>query len=119
MSPALLITNLGLALIVAPLLNGLIKKSKAGWQNRRGPGILQPSHDIQKYLGRESVVSEHASWITRWTPFVYFGAHLAAAGLVPTVLAVSPLGGVGDVIVLVGLLALARFALALAALDPP
>ncbi|TAK31325.1 MAG: formate hydrogenlyase [Chloroflexota bacterium] len=117
MNSALLATNFGLALVIAPLLNGIIKKSKAGWQNRRGPGILQPWYDIIKYLGRESVVSEHASWITRWSPFVYFGAHLAAAGLVPTVLAISPLGGVGDVILLVGLLALARFALALAALD--
>lgn len=113
----MLFTNLALALLVAPLLNGVIKRSKAGWQNRRGPGVLQPWFDILKYLGRESVVSEHASWIFRWAPYLYFGAHLAAAGLVPTLLVESPLAGMGDVIVLVGLLALARFALALAALD--
>jgi formate hydrogenlyase subunit 4 len=116
-NPALLAFNLGLALIAAPLLNGIIKRSKAGWQNRQGPGILQPWFDILKYLGRESVVSEHASWIFRWAPYVYFAAHLAAAGLVPTLMIVSPLPGLGDVIVLVGLLALARFALALAGLD--
>ncbi|MBI2955213.1 MAG: NADH-quinone oxidoreductase subunit H [Chloroflexi bacterium] len=117
MDIVLLLANLGLALIVAPLLNGIIKKSKAGWQNRQGPGILQPWYDILKYISRESVISEHASWIFRFAPYVYFGAHLAAAGLVPMVLIESPLSGVGDVIVLVGLLALARFALALAALD--
>ncbi len=117
MNLALLFANLLLALAVAPLLNGVIKSSKAGWQNRRGPGVLQPWFDIWKYLGRESVVSEHASWIFRCAPYVYFAAHLAAAGLVPTLLAASPLEGLGDVVVLVGLLALARFSLALAALD--
>ncbi len=117
MNLALLAVNLGLALLVAPLLNGVIKSSKAAWQNRRGPGVLQPWFDLWKYLGRESVVSEHASWIFRGAPYVYFGAHLAAAGLVPTLVVASPLAGMGDVIVLVGLLALARFSLALAALD--
>ncbi|MDO8671568.1 MAG: NADH-quinone oxidoreductase subunit H [Dehalococcoidia bacterium] len=113
----LLIANLGLALLASPLLNGIIKSTKAGWQIRRGPGVLQPWFDIWKYLGRESVVSKHASWLFRFAPYVYFGAHLAAAGLVPTIMIFSPLGGVGDVIVLVGLLALARFFLALAGLD--
>jgi len=114
---ALLFANLGLALVAAPLLNGIIKSAKAGWQNRQGPPILQPWFDIWKYLGRESVVSQHASWIFRWAPYLYFAAHLAAAALVPTLAVVSPLSGMGDAIVLVGLLALARFALALAALD--
>jgi formate hydrogenlyase subunit 4 len=113
----LLLVNLALALLLAPLLNGVIKTAKAGWQNRRGPGVLQPWYDVWKYLHRESVVSQHASWLFTLAPFVYFAAHLAAAGLVPTIIARSPLGGIGDVVVLVGLLALARFMLALAALD--
>jgi len=117
LDPVLLLINLGLALVFAPLLNGIIKKSKANWQNRCGPGILQPWFDIWKYLARESIVSEHASWLFRVAPYIYFGAHLAAIGLVPTLIVTSPMPGVGDAIVLVGLLALARFALALAALD--
>jgi formate hydrogenlyase subunit 4 len=114
---ALLLGQLTLGLLLAPVLNGLIKASKAGWQNRQGPPLLQPWFDLLKYLGRESVVSEHASWLYRGAPWVYFGAHLAALTLVPTLIANSPLPGVGDAIVLVGLLMLARFALALAALD--
>ncbi|MHB1004183.1 MAG: respiratory chain complex I subunit 1 family protein [Chloroflexota bacterium] len=117
MNIALLVVSLGLSLVAAPVLNGIIKRAKAGWQNRQGPGIMQPWFDLWKYLGRESIVSQHASWIFRWAPYVYFAAHLAAAGLVPTLALVSPLRGMGDVILLVGLLALARFALALAALD--
>ncbi|MFN8637805.1 MAG: NADH-quinone oxidoreductase subunit H [Chloroflexota bacterium] len=106
-----------LVLVAAPLLNGVIKATKAALQNRRGPGLLQPASDILKLLGRESVVSEHASWIFHVVPYVYFGAYLAAALLVPTVLIRPPLEALGDAVVLVGLFALARFALALAALD--
>lgn len=113
----LLLVQLAAVLLLAPLLNGLIKSLKAGWQSRRGPGLLQPSFDILKYLARESVVSEHASWLFRWAPYVYFGAHLAAALLVPTLLIRAPLENVGDAIAVVALLALARFALALAGLD--
>jgi formate hydrogenlyase subunit 4 len=57
-----------------------------------------------------------ASWIFRGAPWLVLGATLAAASLVPLVAIRGPLGG-GDLIVLAGLLALARFAQALAALD--
>ncbi|MCX6021624.1 MAG: NADH-quinone oxidoreductase subunit H [Chloroflexi bacterium] len=117
MDGALFVAQVALALVAAPLLNGCIKTFKAVLQNRRGPGLCQPGYDIVKYLARESVVSVHASWVYRWTPAVYFGAHLAAAALVPMLFAAPALGGVGDAIVVVGLLALGRFALALAALD--
>ena len=114
---SLLATQLVLVLVAAPLLNGLIKATKATLQNRRGPGLLQPAFDVVKYLGRESVISEHASWIFRAAPYVYLGAYLAAALVVPTLFIRPPLEALGDAIVLVGLFALARFALALAALD--
>src|SRR5690606_38008349 len=47
----------------------------------------------------------------------YLGGTLAAAMLVPTISQRSPLAGFTDVIVFIGLLSLARFALGLAALD--
>lgn len=106
-----------LVLLIAPLLTGVIKAIKAFLQGRRGPRIVQPMRDLVKYLARESVVSEHASWIVRWAPLTYFSANLVAAGLLPTVLSRPPLERVGDAVALVGLLALGRFALAVAALD--
>src|SRR3954468_13568367 len=98
-----------LVLLAAPLLNGLIKAAKAALQNRRGPGLLQPAFDIAKYLGRETVVSEHASWIFHVAPYIYFGAYLAAALLIPPIFIRPPLEAFGDAIVVVGLFALARF----------
>ena len=57
-----------LMLALAPLLQGGIKRSKAHWQNRRGPGLLQPYRDIAKLFARESVVSDQASWLFRAAP---------------------------------------------------
>jgi formate hydrogenlyase subunit 4 len=113
----LLLGQLLLVALLAPLLQGCIKSVKAACQNRRGPGLLQPGFDIVKLLRRESVVSEHASWIYHAAPYVYVGAYLSAAALVPTVFVRPPLEALGDALVVVGLFALARFALALAALD--
>lgn len=117
MQPLLFILQIMLLLGLAPLLQGIIRTSKARWQNRRGPGLLQSYFDIFKWLSRESVVSEHASWVFRVAPFIYGAGILAAGALVPTVAAASPAPGIGDIVVFIGLFALARFWLALAALD--
>jgi formate hydrogenlyase subunit 4 len=113
----LLAIQLPLMLLLAPLLQGVIKTIKARLQNRRGPGLLQPYLDIAKWLQRESVVSEQASWVFRLAPALYAAALLGAAILVPTIARRSAAADIGDAIVLVALFALARFWLALAALD--
>lgn len=117
MEPLLLAIQIPLVILLAPLAQGLIKTSKARWQNRRGPGIFQPYFDLLKWLGRESVVSDQASWVFRLAPYIYGGAILLAAALVPTFARGSAAPSFGDAIVFVGLFALARFWLALAALD--
>ena len=117
MEPLLLILQVPLILALAPLAQGVIRTSKARWQNRRGPGLFQSYFDLIKWLGRESVVSEHASWVFRLAPFIYGAGILVAAVLVPTVARGSAAPGYGDALVFAGLFALARFWLALAALD--
>ena len=105
------------ALILAPLLLGIINRTKAFVAGRRGPPVLQPYRDIAKYLRRGAVYGDVTTWLFRLGPVVGLAA-LAAA------LLVTPFGGVGapvsfsgDLIVLAGLLALGRFATVLAALD--
>lgn len=117
MDPVLLPLQIVLMLGLAPLLQGVIKTVKARWQGRRGPSPLQPYRDLAKLFARESVVSDRASWVFRATPAVYVAAILTAAVLVPTLARRSAADGIGDIVVFVGLLALARFGLALAALD--
>jgi formate hydrogenlyase subunit 4 len=104
-------------LAVAPLLRTAIKKMKARLQNRQGPPLLQGYYDLAKLLGKEAVRSETASWIYEAGPRVYFAAVVAATTLVPVLVAAAPLEAAGGILLLVGGLALGRFALATAALD--
>lgn len=104
-------------LALAPLLRGLIKKMKAAFQLRQGPRFLQPYSDLAKLLRKEPVRSTTASWVFVAGPRVYFASAVAATSLVPAVLASAPLEQAGGILLLVGLLALGRFALATAALD--
>lgn len=106
-----------LLLALAPLLQGVIKQTKAWLQGRQGPPILQPYRDLRKFFWKETVVSDQSTWLSRATPYIYFTATLAAGLLLPTVAVQAPLPMAGDLIVLLGLLAAARFWLATASLD--
>jgi formate hydrogenlyase subunit 4 len=113
----LALLQLALLVVIAPGVNGLLKRSKAILQGRHGPPLLQPYFDLFKLLRKDEVVSEHASAVFRWAPAVYAAAFATAALLVPALWTPAPLAGWGDALALVGLFALARFALALAGLD--
>ena len=104
-------------LAMAPLLKAVIKKMKARLQNRQGPPLLQTYYDLQKLLAKEVVRSETSTWIYVAGPRVYFAAAVAATSLVPVLYAAAPLESAGGILLLVGALALGRFALATAALD--
>ena len=104
-------------LAAAPLLGTGIRKLKARLQNRQGPPWRQGYWDLAKQFRKEPLRSETASWIFVAGPRVYFAAAIAATMLVPVVMATAPLESAGGILLLVGGLALGRFALATAALD--
>ena len=104
-------------LALAPLLKTSIKKMKARLQNRQGPPLLQGYYDLAKLLRKETVRSDTSSWVYVAGPRVYFAAAVAATTLVPVLIAQAPLEAAGGILLLVGTLALGRFALATAALD--
>ncbi len=114
-----LLTLLQAALFAAaaPLLVGWIKKVKARLQNRRGPPLLQVYRELWKLLGKEAVMAHTASPVFRAAPYVVFSATWLVAAVIPLVASHLPSAAMADVIVLVGLLALARFVLALAGMD--
>jgi formate hydrogenlyase subunit 4 len=112
----LLQTSLLLAL--SPLLTGCIRNWKAKLQNRRGPRVWQPYFDLAKFLRKDMVISEHASWIFRAMPYVLFTSTLLAGLMMPLVHVSAPLSLFGGALAFVGLLALGRFFLALGGLDP-
>jgi len=107
-----------LLLLLAPLVSGLIINWKAKLQNRRGPRIWQPYFDLIKFLGKDMVISEHASWVFYCAPYVVFLTSLLVGLMVPVITAQAPLSLFGGALAVIGLLALGRFFLALAGLDP-
>jgi formate hydrogenlyase subunit 4 len=107
-----------LLLLLAPLVSGIIKNWKARLQNRRGPRIWQSYFDVIKFLQKDMVISEHASWVFSFAPYVVFVTSLLVGLMVPMWNAQAPLSLFGGALAVVGLLALGRFFLALGGLDP-
>ncbi len=103
--------------LLAPLLVGWIRKCKARLQNRRGAPVIQPWRDLVKLMGKEVRVAHTASPLFRAAPYIVFVATWLAAATVPLAASTLPTAAMADIIVLVGLLALARFFLALAGMD--
>lgn len=105
------------ALAAAPLLTGWVNQCRAWLQNRRAPSIWQPYRMLHKLFNKESVVAEHASPLFRGAPYVVWAAMALACAIVPTLSTELPFSPAADAIALVGLFALARVALSLAAMD--
>ncbi|WP_343546266.1 respiratory chain complex I subunit 1 family protein [Klebsiella oxytoca] len=102
---------------VAPLLSGVTRVARARLHNRRGPGVLQEYRDILKLLGRQSVGPDASGWVFRLTPYVMVGVMLTIATALPVVTVDSPMAGLGDLITLIYLFAIARFFFAISGLD--
>ncbi len=106
-----------LALLISPLLLGVINRVKAVFAGRTGQPLLQAYHDIAKLLRKGAVYSTTTSWVFRAGPVVGLASILVA-------LAITPFGGVpallkfpGDLLLLAYVLGLMRFFTVIAALD--
>jgi formate hydrogenlyase subunit 4 len=111
------LTELALAVLLAPLLTGWVNQCRAWLQNRSAPGLLQPYRLLAKLFEKEVVLAANASSLFRAAPYLVFGCLALAAAIVPALGTDLPLNPAADAIALVGLLALARFFIALAGMD--
>lgn len=103
-------------LLVAPfLLVGFIRMVKARLQNRQGPSVLQPLFDVVKMLRKGETVSDTTTWVFRAAPVVSAAAMIAVALMIPWIGLAAPVPG--DLLLVVYLIALSKFATGLAALD--
>lgn len=103
--------------LLAPLLVGWVRKVKARLQNRRGAPVWQMYRDIVKLFGKEARMAHTASQLYRAAPYIVFVSTLLAASAIPLITTDLPTSAIADVIVIAGLLGLARFFLALAGMD--
>jgi len=109
--------EIAVALALAPLLTGWVNQCRAWLQNKSAPPLLQPYRMLHKLFHKDSVLAERASPLFRAAPYVVFGCMALACAIVPTLSTELPLSPAADAIALVGLFALARVFISLAAMD--
>src|SRR5580704_10450807 len=109
--------QLAIALLLAPLLVGWVNQCRAWLANKSAPSLFLPYRTIRKLFHKNAVVAENASPIFRLTPYIVFAAMALAAAIVPSLATDLPFARAADAIALVGVFALARVFIALAAMD--
>ena len=113
----LVLLELTLLVLLGPLVTGAIQKMKARLQCRQGAGVLQPYRDLAKLLRKGTVQADTASGFFWAIPILVLASTVAAGALVPVARLGPPGFPLGDAVMLLGLLALARFLTAIGALD--
>jgi formate hydrogenlyase subunit 4 len=106
-----------LAVVLAPALQGWINNCRAWLQNKSAPGMLQPYRTLRKLFQKDAVIAHNASSLFRTAPYIIFSCMVLAACIVPVVMTDLPFARAADAIALVGIFALARVFMALAAMD--
>ena len=106
-----------LVVALAPILLGWVNQCRAWLQNRSAPSILLPYRNLVKLFHKDAVLAHNASVLFRYAPYVIFSCMMLAASIVPVLAVDLPFSSAADVIALVGLFALARVFIALAAMD--
>jgi formate hydrogenlyase subunit 4 len=89
--------NVGLALFLSPLCEGIMRKLRAAIHSRIGPPITQPYWDLLKLLGKEDLRST-GGVVYGSLPALTLGSLLLLATLIPMG-TTAPLAFAGDMIV--------------------
>ncbi|MCR5757711.1 MAG: NADH-quinone oxidoreductase subunit H [Selenomonas sp.] len=102
-------------LLCAPLIAGIVNKTKAVLQKRQGASIFQEYFDLWKWWQKPVIVTKYTSWVFLAAPIVYLVTSIMAAMMLPGLLT----GNIrfGDAFVFVYVLALGRFFMTLGSLD--
>lgn len=111
------VLQLLLVALAAPLVPGVIHRTKAKIAGRRGAPLLQGYYDLAKLVRKEMVLSTTTTWVFLLGPATGVVAPLLASLFMPLAGRDAPLSFTGDFILFVYLFALARFCTTVAALD--
>jgi formate hydrogenlyase subunit 4 len=106
-----------LALLLAPLLLGVINRVKAVFAGRTGQPLLQAYHDLLRLLRKGVVYSRTTTWVFRAGPVIGLASVLVALAVVPFGNIPAPFHFGGDLLLLAYALGLMRFFTVVAALD--
>jgi len=103
--------------VLSPLVVGITRNIKAKFQNRKGASVFQPYRDLRKLLNKDEIISEDASWIFRFAPYIVFAVTLIIGASIPIFSAIFSNNLLSDFLVIVYLIALGTFFLALSGMD--
>lgn len=117
MNIAASITHIFLALLLSPLLMGIINRTKAKFAGRKGQPLLQPYYDLVKLMKKGSVYSTTSTWVFRLGPVAALSAVIISIMIIPSGGIRGILAFPGDFILLAYVLGMARFATVTAAMD--
>jgi formate hydrogenlyase subunit 4 len=109
--------SLALTLALPPLLVGVVNRVKSIFAGRQGPPLWQLYADLARLARKGAVYSRTTTWVFRAGPVASLAAIAAACLVVPLGGAPALLRFDGDFVLFAYLLAVARFATVLAALD--
>ena len=112
MNLLILVLNLALAILVAPLLDGLRRKITARLQNRIGPPITQSWHDVIKLFRKETILPEGAGFLIRVFPVLMLMLSLSMFAMISTVTIQSPFEEGGILFIELAVLSAFVFAMA-------
>lgn len=111
------ILNVVLIMLLAPLVIGVINRTKSFAGGRKGQPLFQLYFDVTKLLRKRTVLSETTTWVFLTGPVIVVATSVVAALFLPIGNHPPVLSFTGDMIVFIYLLALARFFTAAAAMD--
>ncbi len=111
---ASLLLHAALMLAGAPLLAGVQARVHARLLGRAGPPLAQPWRDLVRLWRKRPMLPGPGSWLFAGAPFARLSAVLVAALLVPSFALGMATAPASDLLLLAGLLAFDRCALALA-----
>lgn len=109
--------HIALMLVVAPTMAGVTAWLNARLTGTAGPPLLAPWRDLLRWSRKNPMLADSGSIVSRLAPALALGATLAVAAVVPSFSLQMALSPLADVLVIVSMLALARTAATLAALD--
>ena len=111
------ILHIALMAAAAPTLIGLIRWIQARLVGRAGPPILQPWRSLARLLRKQPIIAESASDVSALAPLLSLAAVAIVAVMVPSFTLGTTFAPFADLLVIAGLLALARCSIALAGVD--
>lgn len=114
----LMILQLVILLLIAPLFDGIARKLRARFQSRLGPPIAQTYRDFVKLYQRKRTLPEHSTPLYRFTPYLLFATVCTMFCILPIMYSDNTLvAKFSDIFIMIYLGALFRFLFSTAGID--